>query len=218
MFSAASCHFAAAVHTRRRQRARGNRGDRSLMSTTIVSPSWRRAIGPPRMASGATCPMTRPTEPPEKRPSVMSAIVIPFCRQRVVIRRRGVEHLRHAGRAARTFVADHDHVAVGEHVGRLGRAPDERGLAVEDARAADEDAVFQPTLDAGDLDHGAAVRARGCRAAIAGRRWACRVCRTECSTSWSGAAGASRSHLLGERLARARQAAAVEEAARRAAP
>ena len=43
------------------------------MSMMIVSPSRTSASGPPRAASGATCPTIRPRVAPEKRPSVTSA-------------------------------------------------------------------------------------------------------------------------------------------------
>ncbi len=46
-------------------------------STTIVSPSRTCAIGPPRNASGATCPTINPWVAPEKRPSVISATSSP---------------------------------------------------------------------------------------------------------------------------------------------
>ncbi len=55
----------------------------------MVSPSSTNAIGPPRSASGATWPITRPTDPPEKRASVMSAMVMCRCRHRAVIREVG---------------------------------------------------------------------------------------------------------------------------------
>ena len=51
----------------------------------MVSPSSIKAIGPPEAASGPTCPITSPTDPPEKRPSVISAITIPLSRHKVVI-------------------------------------------------------------------------------------------------------------------------------------
>mmetsp|Transcript_27655 Transcript_27655/g.110745 ORF Transcript_27655/g.110745 Transcript_27655/m.110745 type:complete len:383 (-) Transcript_27655:695-1843(-) len=46
-------------------------------SMRIGSPSRTRAIGPPSWASGVTWPMQKPCEPPEKRPSVMSAVTSP---------------------------------------------------------------------------------------------------------------------------------------------
>ena len=51
----------------------------------MVSPSSTRAMGPPSMASGATWPMTRPTDPPENRASVMRAIVMSRWRHKLVI-------------------------------------------------------------------------------------------------------------------------------------
>ena len=49
-------------------------------SIEIKSPSSTRAIGPPSWASGVTCPIRKPWEPPEKRPSVMSATSAPEAR------------------------------------------------------------------------------------------------------------------------------------------
>ena len=49
------------------------RSSRAATSNSIVSPSWTIAIGPPRAASGVTCPAMRPWVAPEKRPSVTSA-------------------------------------------------------------------------------------------------------------------------------------------------
>src|SRR5690606_24492494 len=46
-------------------------------SIVIRSPSRTKAIGPPFWASGVTCPTTNPWLPPEKRPSVTSAIELP---------------------------------------------------------------------------------------------------------------------------------------------
>src|SRR2546426_701737 len=40
------------------------------MSRVISSPSSTDAIGPPRIASGATCPAIKPWVAPEKRPTV----------------------------------------------------------------------------------------------------------------------------------------------------
>src|SRR6266702_3306425 len=48
---------------------------RAGMSKVMVSPSWTAAIGPPKKASGATCPAMRPRVAPEKRPSVRRATV-----------------------------------------------------------------------------------------------------------------------------------------------
>ena len=55
----------------------------------ISSPSSMKAIGPPSAASGPTWPMTRPTEPPEKRASVISATTMPRSRQSAVMREVG---------------------------------------------------------------------------------------------------------------------------------
>jgi hypothetical protein len=44
---------------------------------TMRSPSRTKAIGPPSCASGVMCPMMKPCEPPEKRPSVSSATSLP---------------------------------------------------------------------------------------------------------------------------------------------
>ena len=45
------------------------------ISISIKSSSSIRAIGPPYAASGDTWPMAGPLEAPEKRPSVMSAML-----------------------------------------------------------------------------------------------------------------------------------------------
>ena len=57
-----------------------------LRSATISSPSSISAIGPPSAASGPTWPITSPTDPPEKRASVISATTMPRSRQSVVMR------------------------------------------------------------------------------------------------------------------------------------
>ena len=49
------------------------RSSRAATSNSIVSPSRTIAIGPPRAASGVTCPAISPWVAPEKRPSVTSA-------------------------------------------------------------------------------------------------------------------------------------------------
>mmetsp|Transcript_32903 Transcript_32903/g.72663 ORF Transcript_32903/g.72663 Transcript_32903/m.72663 type:complete len:202 (+) Transcript_32903:752-1357(+) len=46
-------------------------------SMLTMSPFLTRAMGPPTWASGATWPITKPWEPPEKRPSVMRAHSLP---------------------------------------------------------------------------------------------------------------------------------------------
>ena len=46
-------------------------------SAVISSPSSMNAIGPPTAASGPTCPITSPTEPPEKRASVSTGTCLP---------------------------------------------------------------------------------------------------------------------------------------------
>ena len=46
---------------------------RPRSSKRIASPSRTSAIGPPRAASGATCPAIMPRVAPENRPSVSSA-------------------------------------------------------------------------------------------------------------------------------------------------
>ena len=43
----------------------------------MISPSWTKAIGPPRAASGETWPIEAPLVAPLKRPSVISATVEP---------------------------------------------------------------------------------------------------------------------------------------------
>ncbi len=47
------------------------------MSMRMRSPSSTRAIVPPDAASGEAWPMDRPEVPPEKRPSVTRAQVLP---------------------------------------------------------------------------------------------------------------------------------------------
>src|SRR3989337_286729 len=47
------------------------------MSMARVSPFLRAAMGPRAAASGDTWPMQAPRVPPEKRPSVMSATLVP---------------------------------------------------------------------------------------------------------------------------------------------
>ena len=49
----------------------------SSTSISIRSPSSTRAMGPPSTASGLQCPITGPVEAPEKRPSVMRAMLFP---------------------------------------------------------------------------------------------------------------------------------------------
>ena len=71
--------------------------------------------------------------------------------------RGGVEHLGHAGRAARALVADDDHVVVGEVVGALVEGEDQVALGVEDPRPAGEHAVDDAALHARQLQDGAAV-------------------------------------------------------------
>src|SRR6185436_4508050 len=51
--------------------------EREGMSILIRSPSSTRPINPPSAASGERCPIDRPDEPPEKRPSVTSAQTFP---------------------------------------------------------------------------------------------------------------------------------------------
>ena len=52
----------------------------------MISSSFsNKPIGPPIAASGPTCPMTKPTEPPEKRPSVIKPTIIFFSLHRAVI-------------------------------------------------------------------------------------------------------------------------------------
>jgi hypothetical protein len=92
--------------------------------------------------------MTRPTEPPEKRASVMSAIVMPFWPTERRDARGRIEELRHAGRAARPFVADDHHVVVGEDRRRVLERGDERRLAVEDARPPVKTPSSHAALDA----------------------------------------------------------------------
>jgi hypothetical protein len=94
----------------------------ALMSTTIASPSSISAIGPPRNASGATWPITSPTDPPEKaRVGHQRDRDVALAAQRGDPRRR-IEQLRHSGSAARALVADHDHVVVGEESGACSSA------------------------------------------------------------------------------------------------
>ena len=115
------------------------------------------AIGPPRKASGETCPTTSPTDPPENRPSVMSATVMsPRPAQR--------GDRATSGRASRAcparrgaLVADDDDVAVGERVGGVLERGDERRLALEHAGATGELPVDDAALDARDLQDGAAL-------------------------------------------------------------
>ena len=45
------------------------------MSMWIISPSSTRPIGPPAAASGEICPMQGPRVEPEKRPSVIKAVL-----------------------------------------------------------------------------------------------------------------------------------------------
>ena len=51
--------------------------ERAGMSIAIGSPSSTSAIAPPAAASGETWPIERPDVPPEKRPSVTSAQLVP---------------------------------------------------------------------------------------------------------------------------------------------
>lgn len=50
---------------------------RASVSISMMSPSSMMAIGPPAAASGETWPIQRPRVPPEKRPSVMRAALMP---------------------------------------------------------------------------------------------------------------------------------------------
>jgi hypothetical protein len=100
----------------------------SFKSTMIVSPFSMSAIGPPRHASGATWPITRPTDPPEKRASVMSAIVIVFRRQSAVIPEVDlllIPNQRHLERVLRVYV--HHYNAERPHRG--SSCPRRRDLA-----------------------------------------------------------------------------------------
>ncbi len=72
--------------------------ERFGMSMRMRSPSSTSAMVPPDAASGEAWPIDRPDVPPEKRPSVISAQVLP--RPRLEEGRR-IEHLLHAGAAAR---------------------------------------------------------------------------------------------------------------------
>jgi hypothetical protein len=72
----------------------------------MMSPSFKSAIGPPTAASGPTWPMQKPRVAPEKRPSVISATLLAHAL--AVERRRGRQHLAHAGAALGAFVADHE--------------------------------------------------------------------------------------------------------------
>ena len=47
------------------------------LSDATLTLTFTSAMGPPTCASGVTWPMTKPCEPPEKRPSVMSAHSLP---------------------------------------------------------------------------------------------------------------------------------------------
>ena len=76
----------------------------------------------PGQASGATWPMTRPTEPPEKRASVIKRdgdIALAAQRRDP---RGGVEQLGHARGAPRALVADDHHVVVARTCRGAGRA------------------------------------------------------------------------------------------------
>ena len=121
------------------------------MSISIVSPSSTSAIAPPAAASGETWPIDRPEVPPEKRPSVISAHV---GAEAAALQVRGrVEHLLHAGAAARTLVADDDDVA-GLDACREDRL-DRLVLGLDDdGRAAERE---DRLVDAGGLDDAAAL-------------------------------------------------------------
>ena len=93
-----------------------------LTSTTMVSPSATRAIGPPSSASGATWPITSPTDPPENRASVMRAMVMWRWRHSAVIREVGSSSSGMPGRAPGSLVADDHHVVVLERVRVRSRA------------------------------------------------------------------------------------------------
>jgi len=122
---------------------------RAGMSISMRSPSCTRPIRPPSAASGETWPIERPEEPPEKRPSVISAQALP---RPFDFSSSWVEHLLHAGAAARALIDDHDDVAGLDPVGqdRLDRGV----LALQHARRTCE---FEDAgIDAGRL-HDAAV-------------------------------------------------------------
>ena len=126
--------------------------------------------------------------------------------------RRRVEQLGHAGRAARALVADDDHVVVGERVGRRPRArrSSARSLLKTRARPVNTPSV-DAALDAGDLEDGAAVgREVAAQQAEAAGRLERRRRRVD-----DVAVGRRRVEprdLLGQRLAGAREAVAVEQA------
>ena len=104
----------------------------------IASPFFTIAIGPPANASGVMCPTTNPWVPPLKRPSVISATSLPSPRPMMAL--VGDNISRMPGPAARTLVADHDHVALLDSAAknRLER----RFLAIEHHRLAGEPLPF----------------------------------------------------------------------------
>ena len=125
---------------------------RASTSKTTRSPSRTRAMGPPRAASGATCPAIMPWVAPLKRPSVTSATESPS--PRPMMRGGDLEHLAHPRAAARALVADDDDVARADGAGLHGR--ERRLFAVEDARRA----LVAGALVPGELEDAALGRER----------------------------------------------------------
>ena len=113
-FAGFQAAFALGLHRRGRRSASvasstASRIERAGMSISIRSPSSIRPIAPPSAASGETWPMERPEVPPENRPSVIEGAGLAEAARLQVARR--IEHLLHAGPAARALVADHHDVA-----------------------------------------------------------------------------------------------------------
>ena len=75
-------------------------------SIVIRSPFCTSAIGPPSWASGVTWPTMKPCEPPENRPSVISATSLPKPGAHDGRSRR--QHLGHSRPALGPFVANDD--------------------------------------------------------------------------------------------------------------
>jgi len=87
--------------------------------------------------------MTKPTEPPEKRASVISATTMPRSRHSAVMREVGSSISGISRSAARALVAHDDHVVVLKAARVLVERVDQALLTLEDAGVASEDIVLE---------------------------------------------------------------------------
>ena len=86
--------------------------------------------------------------------------------------RRGVQHFRHAAATDRPFIANDDHVAILEFLGRAVEHLQELLLTIENPRGSGEHIVFKTTFDASEFQHGAEL---GREVAAKNAKSACRL-------------------------------------------